>query len=99
MVLVVVRVTTLDHVVDQKWSIGVPRVSSYRYGCQQTSFFKKNTSVMMLVAVPVTTADHLQMASGAGDHSRPYGRPQVVSTLIQPNYGHIHTKKFQISWT
>ena len=28
-VLVVVRVTTPDHLVDHKWSIGVPRLSSY----------------------------------------------------------------------
>ena len=28
-VLVVVPVTILDHVVDHKWSVGVPRSSSY----------------------------------------------------------------------
>ena len=77
-VLVVMRVTTPDHLVDHKWSIGVPRLSSYIWISNDVIFQGEHFG---------GGADR-----GASDHSRPRGRPQVVITLIQPNYGHIHTK-------
>ena len=56
MMLVVVSVTTADHVVDHKWSIGVPELSSYTW-LSKGVIFKENTSVVVLMVVLVTTPD------------------------------------------
>ena len=48
LVLIVVPVTTPGQVVDHDWLLVRLRLSLYRYGCQQTSFFNANTLVLVL---------------------------------------------------
>ena len=43
-VLVVVPVTTLDHVVDHNWSVGVPRLGKYIWVSKYAIFREKHVA-------------------------------------------------------
>ena len=58
-VLVVMPVTTFDHVVDHNWSVGVPGLILCVLAPKGIIFLKENTSVVIMVVVSVTTPDHV----------------------------------------
>ena len=58
MVLVLIPVTSPDHVVDQKWSLGVPRLSLYILVSEKVIFLGEHNGGGA-GCVPMTTPDHV----------------------------------------